>query len=50
MKKGWIWVRSERYGIWVSSTSLRKDWGNYWDGKRALKRVEISRKNIKKIQ
>jgi hypothetical protein len=28
---------------------LRKEWGNVWDGTRALKREEISRNNIKKF-
>jgi hypothetical protein len=49
VKKGWIWTRSDRSGIWVSSTRLRKEWGNDWDGTRALKREDISRNKIKKF-
>jgi hypothetical protein len=49
MKKGWIWTRSDRFGIWVSSTRHIKEWGNYWDGTRALKREDISRKRIQQF-
>jgi hypothetical protein len=42
-------MRSDRSGIWVSSTRLRKEWGNDWDGTRELKRVDISRNKIQKF-
>jgi hypothetical protein len=49
MKKRWIWVRSDRYGICVSSTRIKKEWGNDWDGTRELKRVDIFRNKLKKF-
>ena len=49
MKKGWIWTRSDRSGIWVFSTILRKEWGNDWDGIISLTREEISINKIKKF-
>ena len=49
MKKWWIWTRSDRSGIWVSSTRIIKEWGNDWNGTIALKKEYIFRNNINKF-
>jgi hypothetical protein len=49
VKTWWIWTRSERTGIWVFSTRLRKEWGNDWHGTRELKRAKIFKKKIQHL-